>query len=167
MSIITSKKINMLLINLQELDNIKIIECFLKCLTLTWWWWWCKEVEWDQWDQWDLWDLWVCNLEEWDQWEVKEEDLNTTKENIIEIIIKIEDNSKIEDKHNRHNKNLFNKLLLLPLFKQWPFKDLKMSLVNSQKWKKKNKVLFWENFFIQWLKKLLKTKIFPLKLQEC
>lgn len=132
MSIIISKKINMLLINSQESDNIKTTKCLLNSLIPTWWWWWCKEL--------DLWE--VCLSEDlWEPWVDKAEEPLSTKETIKETTIKIKDSNKIEDKLNKLNKNPLNKPEP-PLLKKWPFKVLKIILVNSLKWKKKNKVPF-------------------------
>lgn len=136
MSIIISKKINMLHINFQELDNIKTTKCLLNSLIPIWWWWWCKELV--------LWE--VCpSVEEWvlwEPWEDKVEEPLSTKETIKEITIKIKDSHKTEVKLNKINLNPLNKLLVPPLLKKWPFKVLKIILVNSLKWKKKNKVQF-------------------------
>lgn len=162
MSIIISKKNNMLLINFQELDNIKTTRCLLNSLTLIWWWWWCKMP-----------DLWECHSEwEWDRWDLIWEDIMDLKiifqkeEIIKELIIKIELLTKIKLNLNNKlkNKPLQFKMLVL---KKWQFKVLKIILVNSLKWKKKDKVLYWENYSILWLENLPRSKIFLLKLQEC
>lgn len=153
MLIITSKKINILPINTKEWDNSKTIECNLNSLTLWWWWWWCKEDT--QWWEWvEVWDL-------WDQWP------NLVKELLIKDITKdfkiIEEDNKIKDKPNK----LLFKLLKISLKKKWPSKVLKIILVILLKWKKTSNLLFWENSCILWSKNSLKTKLFPLKSQEC
>lgn len=136
MSIIISKKINMLLINFQKSDNIKTTKCLLNSLIPTWWWWWCNKLV--------IWE--VCpSLEEWvlwELWEYKVEEPLITKGTLKKTTTKIKDSNNTEDKLNKLNLNPLNKPLGPPLLKKWPFKVLKIILVNSLKWKKKNKVPF-------------------------
>jgi len=156
MLIIISKKINIPLINVKELDNSKTIRCNLNSLTLWWWWWWCKEetlwwVEWDL-EEWDLWDQWPNPVKEL-----------LSKEITEETIIKIIEDNKTEDNPNK----LLLKLLTNSLKKKWPSKVLKITSVISLKWKKISNLLFWENSCTLWSKNSLKTKLFLLKSQEC